>query len=345
MDLFESIAAIAIPSEHGGSYDGMAFDGCNYYFLVPCMQKIIKTDLCYGHIDSFETRRKYHYICYDSKECCFWAATRNCCNKIFKLNACLQEIDCIPICRCKDAAGVITGLSYNCCKDTLLVAFTGCVVEINKWREDAVLKYKSAPLWITGICSVSPYYIISAIENHRQCLILLNAENEPLCCSYLPWRDTVKSILFNPCHKDCEGYRFELLVTREGCYPYSVQIVLNPNKIDFHPCQCNSFLCRKCCDERPCKPGAACTDVIESVALMEAALAHILNAEGEKLQKVLASTSDINQIMCVNKEINRTIINATQLEQALYAKLSAVLDCHDGACLCEPKCDGGGCGE
>lgn len=36
----------------------------------------------------------------------------------------------------------------------------------------------------------------------------------------------------------------------------------------------------------------AVTDLIESVALQETALSHILNAEGEKIQKVVA-TSDV----------------------------------------------------
>ncbi|MEG1857691.1 MAG: hypothetical protein RR216_03055 [Pseudoflavonifractor sp.] len=341
MDLFEFTEETALSSECGCPYDGMAFDGCSYYFLIPCMKKVVKTDLCYTPTDCFETMREYSCICYDSKECCFWAASRNCCNKIFKLSGCLQEIDCIPICGCKAAAGVVTGISYDCCGDTLLVAFTGCVVELDKRREDAVLKYKSSSLWITGVCCCSPYYIISAVEDHSQCLILLNAENQPLCRATMPWCHMLKSVLFNPCHKDCKGYRFDLLVNKEGCYPHVIHAALNPRKIEFHPCQCNDFICKKCCDEPPRKPGDACTDVIESVALMEAALSHILNAEGEKLQKVLASTSDIGQIMCVNKEINRTIINATQLEQALYAKLSAVLECHDCARLCEAECPDG----
>lgn len=78
---------------------------------------------------------------------------------------------------------------------------------------------------------------------------------------------------------------------------------------------------------------------MESIALIETALSHILNAEGEKIQKVLATTDDIEQIICVNKEVNKTIVNATHLEHTLYAKLSALSDC--GLCddLCDDNCD------
>ncbi|MEG1448451.1 MAG: hypothetical protein RSC41_03885, partial [Oscillospiraceae bacterium] len=94
-----------------------------------------------------------------------------------------------------------------------------------------------------------------------------------------------------------------------------------------------------CCGEKPCETGDACSDVIESIALVEAALSHILNAEGEKLQKVLATSNDIDEILCVNKQVNKTIINATHLEHALYAKLSAVLDCCKCDGLCDDECD------
>lgn len=74
---------------------------------------------------------------------------------------------------------------------------------------------------------------------------------------------------------------------------------------------------------------------MESIALIETALSHILNAEGEKIQKVLATTDDIDKIMCVNREVNKTIVNATHLEHTLYAKLSALFDCG----LCDKPCD------
>lgn len=43
----------------------------------------------------------------------------------------------------------------------------------------------------------------------------------------------------------------------------------------------------------------AITDIIESIALQETALSHILNAEGEKMQAVIAM-EDISAADCMN---------------------------------------------
>lgn len=59
-----------------------------------------------------------------------------------------------------------------------------------------------------------------------------------------------------------------------------------------------------------------------------------MNAEGEKLKKTLESTDYINKILCVNKEINETLVNVIHLEHVLYAKLRAI----DAGCLpCDQK--------
>ena len=66
-------------------------------------------------------------------------------------------------------------------------------------------------------------------------------------------------------------------------------------------------------------------DITESIALMEASLSHILNAEGEKLQKVIATTDDAQTLLAINQSVSDTLISVTQLEQVLYQKLAAVI--------------------
>ena len=66
-------------------------------------------------------------------------------------------------------------------------------------------------------------------------------------------------------------------------------------------------------------------DIIASIALTEAALAHILNAEGEKLQKAVEVTSDICRLLKVNESVLETIMNVTHLEHILFLKLTAIL--------------------
>ena len=71
----------------------------------------------------------------------------------------------------------------------------------------------------------------------------------------------------------------------------------------------------------------AITDLIESVALEEAALAHILNAEGEKLQAVIAKRdTDVKELLCVNESVEKMVIAITKLEEVLKAKLALFSD-------------------
>jgi hypothetical protein len=63
-------------------------------------------------------------------------------------------------------------------------------------------------------------------------------------------------------------------------------------------------------------------DIIESIALEEAALAHILNAEGEKIQKVVNDKcTSVEGILNVNKSVNETIKNVIKMQILLQFKL------------------------
>lgn len=72
----------------------------------------------------------------------------------------------------------------------------------------------------------------------------------------------------------------------------------------------------------------AITDIIESVALQQAALSHILNAEGEKLQKIL-SFEDLRTetILQANKSVESMVDAVSGLELILKQKLELFDDC------------------
>ncbi|MGL5676158.1 MAG: hypothetical protein ACRDDX_07080 [Cellulosilyticaceae bacterium] len=91
----------------------------------------------------------------------------------------------------------------------------------------------------------------------------------------------------------------------------------------------------------------ALTDIIASIALMEAGISHIVNAEGEKIQavlgtgpvsnsNVLATTTD--ELLKLNDSVERMINSITILESILQKKLSLVqcpCDCTDTNCTCK----------
>ena len=77
----------------------------------------------------------------------------------------------------------------------------------------------------------------------------------------------------------------------------------------------------------------AITDIIESVALEETALSHILNAEGEKIQKMVAMP-DITpeMLLATNKSVESMVNAVSRLEMILHSKLTAF-----DRCLCDPE--------
>ncbi len=71
----------------------------------------------------------------------------------------------------------------------------------------------------------------------------------------------------------------------------------------------------------------ALTDIIESTALQKTALAHILNAEGEKLQAAIIRPGvTVDKILEVNDSVMAMIYGITRLELILEAKLNILPD-------------------
>lgn len=84
----------------------------------------------------------------------------------------------------------------------------------------------------------------------------------------------------------------------------------------------------KCC---------AASSLIQSIALEETAISHILNAEGEKIQKVLSlHNCDCKDILEVNKSVQDTVDKITSLEIVLKAKLDLIIPILDDCKKEEP---------
>lgn len=67
----------------------------------------------------------------------------------------------------------------------------------------------------------------------------------------------------------------------------------------------------------------AITDLIQSVALEETALSHILNAEGEKIQKMVALPDVTPEVLLATNKSVESMVNAvSRLEMILQSKLS-----------------------
>lgn len=69
----------------------------------------------------------------------------------------------------------------------------------------------------------------------------------------------------------------------------------------------------------------AIADLMESVALQETGISHILNAEGEKIQAMLAVPGvTAEQLLAVNKSVQNMTNNISKLESTMQSKLESV---------------------
>ncbi|MGB9840030.1 hypothetical protein [Thermovenabulum sp.] len=67
-------------------------------------------------------------------------------------------------------------------------------------------------------------------------------------------------------------------------------------------------------------------DILESIALEEAALAHILNAEGEKIQKVTEKVSNPGDLIKLQKSVKEILQMIIKKEMLLQFKFEKVVD-------------------
>ncbi len=336
MDLIPISCELPLPHPCGSTYKGIAFDGCHYYLTCPGCCEIVKYDLHFCQVETIKTNKPYTCICFDLGRNCFWAGTALAPYKLLQLDPCFREIDCISIPYCDGFRGVITAVSYDCRRNGLFVC---CANAILWFCPDAMTEYEllqtPCSAWNTGAVSVAPSYLVVKLQNTKQLICVYDGASTLLCKYEVPCSYIIEAIVFSPCtlHSSRQA-NFYLLATKNGCYPYLLKFSLPCCEADI--CPCNYAICHRCCKEcppTPCpRPEDVCADLLESIALIEAALSHILNAEGEKLQKVISTTDDLDQILCFNKSVQETITKVTRLEVILLDKLATIKEC---CCLCE----------
>ncbi len=81
-----------------------------------------------------------------------------------------------------------------------------------------------------------------------------------------------------------------------------------------------------CCTTYDCNNNykQAYIDVIESIALEEAGLSHIINAEGEKIQKALEIAETTDDLLKINQSVKRTLATVNHSQMLLQFKLDEV---------------------
>lgn len=90
-------------------------------------------------------------------------------------------------------------------------------------------------------------------------------------------------------------------------------------------------------DGRICPRNQAISDLIESVVLEQTALSHIINAEGMKLERIVATPNiSIDQILATNNSVADMLNTISRLELTLQGKLELFEKClcnNDNSCV------------
>ena len=76
----------------------------------------------------------------------------------------------------------------------------------------------------------------------------------------------------------------------------------------------------------------AIADIIESIALEETGLAHIINAEGEKIQRALEIADSTDDLINVNKSVKDTLVNIIKMQMLLQFKLEEASKIQEQQC-------------
>lgn len=294
---------------------GMAFADNRFYVTTKNSKTISVFDCRMKLCEEICAEREYNSICFDSEECCFWASSAKCLGRIFKLDMCFAEIDCLAFNSC----GVITGVSYYCEDDTFAIVSYGRVYKLCKCGE--LLPVDICKNDACGVAAAAPWLIVTSLQGCQQVVRAMRYDIvvAEFC---IPRGEYIEAIVFADA---CNCAEFYCLVTNRGGFSRICRCNL---PIDLDVFECNFNIGKGCVEKHCRKHKAYCkADVIESVALVEAALAHILNAEGEKIQKIVATSCDPEVLLAVNKSVRETIIAATHLEHVLYDKLGLVEDC------------------
>lgn len=338
----ESIKILSI--DESSRYTDMTFDGCFFYFPSVNACSVDQYNECFDKIGSISTDRIYSHLCYDGHERCFWAVTKKTSFKLYKLDKNLRQLDCISFCMNEESEDRVTGLSYNYYDHTLLIASTSYIMRILKRDFTLEIVQRAYKTCYTSVVSIGNGFITTNMRNWKQRISILDGHEKLKNTFDLPNEYHIESIILYPYLNCCnEEYQFFLLATNnEGC-SCLLKWVVDSCELGIKICKCNFISCdKKCCDKccngrtpQPCLNNS-CNRAIECIALISAAIAHILNAEGEKIQKIVAVSNDINEILCVNKMVNETIVNVTHLEHTLYDKLGVIRECCNN--LCEEEC-------
>ncbi len=320
-------------------YAGMAYDGERFYFTQAGAGKIYGFDRRFVPTGCFDPRRSYEHLCYDPREHCFWASCPQVRAMVFRLDSHFQETACFPLSLPRHGAdpGYVTGITYDGDRGRPVVALASCLMGLQKKPgEESLLLERTDGEWISGVLAVHPYLLCIGCTAGRRSLRVYAGGGEQVGEYPLSQDDAlVSAVLISPEEKGGELHA-AVLVTRNRRSSWIWDCILSPEAREPPALPLPVTPCRKaplsCPGDAP--DGLCGSDALDCIAQVERALSRLLTLEGEKQQKILASSCHPNEILAANRSVRHTIVQITYLEQILYellAEMETSLDEAGGA--------------
>lgn len=292
----------ALLLENVPSSSGIVYDGRWFYLTVPGEYKIIRYDKFFHPLQWFETCRSYSYLCYDSKEHCFWAVQYGDSSYIYKLNPLFELIDTIYISIPEARGKRIMGISYNIFSDMLFLTFSKAIVSVNKYSlEDSIILYNRSLERIKGTVDIFGGFTGYCLSRFQDKIYIYSYSRMFATKINIPCELRVVSFcLGNIGYEYTQIHIYVLAIGMNG-----KQCILDYLVTNDSISQQEKYYCNK----------------LDGIAFEGTKIADILNEEGEKLRELRLSSDDRKETLAVTRSICKTIHQMADIEYELYNKL------------------------
>lgn len=293
---------VKLQCKNNPCFSGGFYDGVYYYFYSE--NKILKYTNNFELVDENALDNSYTCICYDNREDCFWASKDENCLFLYKLNYKFEEISNIRIHSNVNAAANIISFSYNKCDDTFIIITNLRIIKVNKKGE--ITK---------DIFEIKGKQINYSCNNVNENLVYMSKVNKT---SFLGMNDKWNNkIIFR--------------LPNTFIYTSILDISKNKNKIIItilaKDCKKNSFILKILIIMHNLKNFDNCLDEyritlknkLTSIDNIEKTIAKILDTESDKIIKAINLSNNTNELIELDKQVNKTIVNISSLENLLYS--------------------------
>ncbi len=326
-------------------YTSASFKCNNYILTNPDCKQIKIYNYLLNPINKIETCNKYSVITEAKQYNQFYAVIKKDYKSIYILNNIYKEINKINLKLPYNYYNEILSIAYDCdnCKiiisqkqKVFSITLQGDFIKdelsketIKNITDSNYITYKN----LNGCCYKQPIrynlnitstgyfcnHLFIAYTKNNTAYISEISELGNIIKTYYIEDNIIINSIFNA------NNILSLLITKNNNYNYiyttdvcqkcycEIKSCDDECRIDY---ECLNYCHKECCN-----------DVICSIACMEKGLAHILNSEGEKLQKGIKIAKDIPELLKINECINKTITDITLLEQVLHHKLETAIKC------------------